>query len=257
MMMWVRERGRDVVMWPLNLLRDGGRRSGRLRQTVAQGVAGVVRFIPEGLRAVQADTFGQWLGRQPGRLIYWLHRLLMEAFDVLGGPEIGQFLMHLITHTTPLTSTERTMIEEVLGPKAMRYHDVRVAEGGLMDWVFKWNGNLAFTTWHTVNFPRNGRHTRHNHAILIHELIHVYQYERVGSRYLGEAIYMLIKTKRDCYSYGGAEGLCVDRQGGKCYKEYNREQQAQIIQDYFTRQQNGRDVTAYEPFLLEVRAGDI
>jgi hypothetical protein len=91
----------------------------------------------------------------------------------------------------------------------------------------------------------------------MHELTHVYQYERVGSRYLGEAIYMLIKTKRNCYSYGGAEGLHVDRQGGKCYKEFNREQQAQIVQDYFTRRQDDQDITAYEPFLIEVRAGEL
>jgi hypothetical protein len=257
MIVWVKERGRDVLMWPVNLLRDGARRSGRLRQTLRQGAVGLVQFVPEGVQAARAGALRGWLARQPGRLIYWLHRLLMQIFDVVGGPEIGQFLMHLITHTTPLTPVERAMIEEVLGPGAMRYHDVRVAGGGLMDWVFKWNGNLAFTTWHTVNFPRKGRHTRHNHPILMHELTHVYQYERVGSRYLGEAIYMLIKTKRNCYSYGGAEGLHVDRQGGKCYKEYNREQQAQIVQDYFARRQDGQDITAYEPFLIEVRAGEL
>jgi hypothetical protein len=257
MIVWLMERGRDLVMWPVNLVRDGPRRSGRLRQTLWQGAVGVVQFMPEGVQAARAGIFGEWLVKRPGRLIDWLHRLLIQTFDVGGGPEIAQFLMHLITYTTPLTPGEWAMIEEVLGAKAMRYQDVRVAEGGLMDWVFKWNGNLAFTTWHTVNFPQTGHHTRHNWPILIHELAHVYQYERVGSRYLGEAIYMLIKTKRNCYGYGGAEGLHVDRQGGKCYKEYNREQQAQIVQDYFTRRQAGRDVSAYEPFLLEVRAGEL
>ena len=255
--MWVKERGHDMVMWPLNLLRDGKKRSDRLRQTLGEGRVSVFHYAMETIESVKAGSLAECLLHQSGQLVYWWYRLLIQVFDIVGGPELCQFLMHLITHTTPLTAAERLMIEEVLGLNAMRYQDVRVAEGGLMDWIFRWNGNLAFTTWHTVNFPRNGRHTRHNHPILIHELMHVYQYERVGSRYLGEAIYMLIKTRRDCYSYGGVKGLNLDRQNGKCYKEYNREQQAQIVQDYFARQQADQDVTAYEPFLLEVRAGQL
>ena len=257
MIIWVKERGRDAIMWPLNLLRDGGKRSGRLRQTLWQGARNSVQWLPHAVKSAKVGVLGEWLIRQLGLLVHWWYRLLMQTFDVLGGPEIGQFLMHFITHTTPLTPAERAIAEEVLGQNAMRYQDVRVAEGGLMDWVFRWNGNLAFTTWHTVNFPRNGRHTRHNHPILVHELTHVYQYERIGSRYLGEAIYMLIKTKRDCYRYGGVDGLLAARQDGQCYRDYNREQQAQIVQDYFARRQDGRDVTAYEPFLLELRAGEL
>jgi hypothetical protein len=244
-------------MWPVNLLRDGPVRSGRLRRTLVNGLWGAIYFLPDSLRAAKEGKLRQWLQQQPGRFVYWWHCLVAQTFDLVGGPEIAQFLMHLITRTTPLTAEETALIQAVLGPNAMRYGEVRVAAGGLMDWVFKWNGNLAFTTWHTVNFPRDGRHSRSNHAILIHELTHVYQYERVGSRYMSEAIHMLIKTKRDCYDYGGAEGLLQAKAAGKCYHAYNREQQAQIVQDYFMRRQRGAEVTAYEPFLVEVRAGQI
>lgn len=244
-------------MWPVNLLRDGRVRNGRLRRTLAAGMVGAVKLMPDGWRAAQAGELSQWASAQPGRFLFGLHRLLAQLFDLFGGPEVAQFLMHLITHTTPLTAEEQAMMRAVLGAKAMRYEEVRVAEGGLMDWVFAHNGNLAFTTWRTVNLPRNGRHTRASRAILVHELAHVYQFERVGSCYLGEAIYMLIKTKRDCYGYDGVEGLCRDRAAGKRFKEYNREQQAQIVQDYFWRGQNGQDISAYEPLMAEVRAGEI
>ena len=244
-------------MWPVNLLRDGLVRNGRLRRTLWHGLLGLVSLVPDGVQAARMGDFRGWLGEQPGRFLFGLHGLLAELFDVVGGPEIAQFLMHLITHTTPLTPTERAMMMDVLGPEAMRYGEIRVAEGGLMDWVFARNGNLAFTTWRTVNFPRNGRHTRANLAILVHELTHVYQYEKVGSRYLGEAIYVLIKTKRACYDYGKTAGLCQATAVGKRYKEYNREQQAQIVQDYFSCRQHGQDVSAYEPFMTEVRAGQI
>jgi hypothetical protein len=244
-------------MWPVNLLRDGGVRSGRLGRTLWVGLVGLMGLIPDGWRAAGNGRFGEWLLAHPKRFLFGLHSLLAQLFDVVGGPEIGQFLMHLITHTSPLTAEEQAMMKAVLGAEAMRYEEVRVAEGGLMDWVFARNGNLAFTTWRTVNFPRNGRHTRANRAILVHELAHVYQYERVGSRYLGEAIYMLIKTKRDCYNYGGAEGLGRDWAAGLRVKGYNREQQAQIVQDYFGCKENGQDVAAYEPFMAEIRTGEI
>ena len=146
-----------------------------------------------------------------GRIIDWIHRLVTQLFDLVGGPEIAQFFFHFFTMTTPLTEDEIEMMSSIAGPKAIRYDEVRVAGSGLLDIIFRFNGNLAFATWHTVNMPRKGSHTRANQSILAHELTHVYQYEQVGTRYLGEAIYMLVKTKRDCYEYGGSAGTgsCV------------------------------------------------
>lgn len=254
---WLAERVRDLALWPINLVRDFPARSGRLLRTLWRGGRGLVFFGPELWRAGRAGAARPWLRRQVGRSAAWLHRLLAELFDLVGGPELAQFLMHLITRTTPLTADEVAMIGHVLGPRALRFGDVRVAEGGLLDLVFQLNGNLAFATWHTVYLPRRGAHGRANRAIVVHELTHVYQYERVGSRYLGEAIYMLIKTKRDCYSYGGAVGLVEACTAGTQMAHFNREQQARITQDYYDRLEQGLDVTAYEPFLRQLRAGEI
>jgi hypothetical protein len=252
---WFSERLRDAALWPINLVRDLPLRSGRLLRTIWQGVQGLVQFAPEVVSAIRKKELGNWLRVLPGRLARWLHLLLVGLFDLVGGPEIAQFLMHLITHTTPLTADEIAAMASVLGPTALRYGDIRVAAGGLFDWIFKWNGNLAFTTWRTMNFPRNGRHTRTNISIIIHELAHVYQYEQVGSRYLGEAIYMLIKTKRDCYNYDGESGLKIAHKANKNFLIYNREQQAQIIQDYYMRQQKGLDTQIYDPFIQDARKG--
>jgi hypothetical protein len=90
---------------------------------------------------------------------------------------------------------------------------------------------------------------------VVHELTHVYQYERVGSRYLGEAIYMLIKTRRDCYNYGGTQGLIAACAVGRQYRHYNREQQAMITQDYYNRSVKGLALDSYEPFIAQVRSG--
>jgi len=254
---WLAERLRDISLWPINLVRDFPVRASRLVATVWRGILGGIYFLPALWRAARGKNFNKWLRREGGSFFSWLHQLMTQVFDVLGGPELGEFFIHFFARSTPLTSDEIIMITSVLGPDALRFGDVRVVEGGLFDWIFKINGNLAFATWHSINLPRTGHHTRQNLPIVVHELTHVYQYENVGSRYLGEAIYMLIKTKRDCYNYGGRSGLQQACENGECYCDFNREQQAKITQDFYDLRTQGKDVTAYEPFIAQVRAREI
>lgn len=254
---WIAERFRDAFQWPINLVRDFPIRIGRLLRTIGSGLMGIVLFAPQWVSAMRQRRSALWLRYKMRRLANGLHQFVTQLFDLIGGPEIAQFFMHLVTRTTVLDADEVTRIASVLGPQAIRFGDVRVAEGGLFDLVFRLNGNLAFATWHTINLPRTGRHTRQNFPIVIHELTHVFQYEQVGTRYLGEAIYMLIKTRRDCYNYGGTQGLLSSCDNGGRYRDFNREQQAKITQDYFYLREKGEDVTAYEPFILQVRAGEV
>ncbi|MEZ4511793.1 MAG: hypothetical protein R3C62_07955 [Chloroflexota bacterium] len=257
---WLAERLRDLCLWPINLVRDFPVRAARLLATLWRGVKGVVFFLPE--MWGENGRFLPHLRYKVGRLADWLHQLLTNLFDLIGGPELAQFFMHLVTKTTPLTGAEIAMMSTVLGPHALRYGEIRVAEGGLFNLIFKLNGNLAFATWHTINLPLTSdsqgySHTRQNLPIVVHELTHVYQYEQIGTRYLGEAIYMLIKTRRDCYNYGGVSGLATACSHGKKYCDFNREQQAKITQDYFYLRQAGYDTTHYEPFLQQARAGEL
>ena len=55
-----------------------------------------------------------------------------------------------------------------------------------------------------MNLPGRGEHRRENLDILLHELVHVLQYERAGSRYFAEA---LVAQHEEGYGYGGAAGL--------------------------------------------------
>jgi hypothetical protein len=224
-------------------------------QTAWRLILGILFFLPELVDSVRFGETWQWFRYKIGRMIDWLHHLVWQLFDLIGGPEIAQFIFHFFNSTTPLTAEEIAMMSQIIGPDAIRYHETRVAQGGLLSIIFKLNGNLAFATWRTINIPQTGRHTRENLPLVAHELTHVYQYEKIGSRYLGEAIYMLIKTKRDCYNYGGKNGLALACSAGRHYCDYNREQQAMIVQDYCTLLQLGADVSVYQPFIEEVRRG--
>jgi hypothetical protein len=252
---WLVERACYLARWPVNLIRDLPIRFRRLIETAWRLALGILFFLPELVDAVRHDEIRRWIRYKAGRIVDWLHRLAWQMFDLFGGPELGQFFFQFFNNTTPLTAEEITRMSQIIGPDALRYHETRVAQGGLLNIIFKLNGNLAFATWRTINIPQIGRHTRDNFPLIAHELTHVYQYELIGSRYLGEAIYMLIKTKRDCYDYGGKNGIALACAAGEHYCDYNREQQAMIVQDYCALQAIGADISAYQPFIQEVQEG--
>ena len=121
------------------------------------------------------------------------------------------------------------------------------------------NGNRAFTTFHTINLPEPGGHARSNLDIVVHELTHVYQFEIVGSIYIWQA---LRAQRTTGYSYGGWQALEEDR-SKKHFRDYNREQQGKIAQDYYsaviTKGLSAEDPIrqAYEPFIHELRNGNL
>ncbi len=227
---WLQERAASLWLWPRNLIRDFPVRLRRLRYTIGTAVT---RKLP---------------------LITTIHLVVVQLFDLFGGPELAQIFLRLLAHTTPLTAMETAVITDIIGI-SLRLQDVRLAEGGLSRWIFRYNGNLAFTAWHTIFLPQTQARSRPNVALLVHELSHVYQYEQVGTRYMTEAIYMLLTTRRDCYAYGGPDGLGQAYERQTPLAAFNREQQAQIVQDYFSRQQAGEDAGAYLPYMEEWRGG--
>jgi len=250
---WGGERVEDAAMWAVNLLRDLPMRLARAAVTTWAALWGLVTWLPNGVRAWQAGgatDFARWAGASARRGGGRLAVLIMQLLDLIGAPELVSLLLRAVTRATPLTAAEIAAAAAVLGPTGLRYGDVRIAEGGLLRLVFKLNGGRAFTTFHTVNLPTSGGHQRSAVDILVHELVHVYQHECVGGAYIGECVYAQATTG---YDYGGPEGLRRDRAAGKRYRDYNREQQAQIVQDYFVRLRHGEDLSAYEPFIAEMR----
>ncbi len=139
-------------------------------------------------------------------------RWIFKSFDLLRGTRIFQLVWHLLTGVSRLTDEEIVAASKVLGPDAVRYSAVRVAEGRVLRLIFKINSNRAFTLFHTINLPETGHHSRGNLDLLVHEMVHVYQFEQVGSVYIWEA---LRAQKTNGYSYGGWEQLARDRENGQ------------------------------------------
>ena len=102
-----------------------------------------------------------------------LVRLLFKTFDFLQGPWIFRLVWHLLTGVSWLTQDETDAAGQVLGPGAVRYAAVRVAEGRVLRLIFKIHGGRAFTLFHTINLPAFGHHSRGNLNLLVHEIVHV------------------------------------------------------------------------------------
>ena len=185
---------------------------------------------------------------------------IIKVFDLFQGPRLFQFFWHFLSNVSRLTGSEIQSASLVLGEGSIRYHSVRVAEGRLLSLIFRFNEGRAFTTFRTINLPRTGGHSREHVELLIHELVHVYQFETVGSIYIYEA---LRAQQTEGYLYGHWPQLAIDRENGMHFKDYNREQQGQIAQDYQI-QVIGEHLSsdepvsmAFEPFIAELKDGQL
>lgn len=187
-----------------------------------------------------------------------LVKVLFRSLDLLQVPRIFQLAWHLLTGVSRLTDDEIDAAGQVLGPDAVRYPSVRVAEGRVLRLIFRLNGDRAITLFHTINLPASGHHSRGNLSLFVHEMVHVRQYEEIGSRYIWEAIRAQMG---EGYSFGGWEKLAEERQNGRLFSGYNREQQGQIAQDYYRQvlapalPADHEVRLAFQPFIDDLKAG--
>ena len=86
------------------------------------------------------------------------------------------------------------------------------------------------TLFRTINLPAKGHHPRRHLKLLVHEMVHVKQFEKVGSVYLAQAVRA---QKTEGYKYRGWQGLAEKRPGSKRFSDFNREQLGQTAQDYY------------------------
>ncbi|OGO20190.1 MAG: hypothetical protein A2Z14_10550 [Chloroflexi bacterium RBG_16_48_8] len=89
---------------------------------------------------------------------------------------------------------------------------------------------------------------------LIHELTHAWQYQHTGIRYLFDAIRAQISLGSGAYDYGSKKGLEDAHHEGKHFIDYNPEQQADIARAYYFRLKKGEDISAWEPFIEEIKS---
>jgi hypothetical protein len=186
---------------------------------------------------------------------------ICRVFDALRGPRLFEVVWRRLVRLRALSQKELAAAVSVLGAKAINYSAVRVADGGVLGLIFRLNKRRAFVTFHTVNMPNAGASLSTKLDLMVHELTHVYQFEVVGSIYIWQAL----KAQRSAegYNYGGWPKLAKEWGKGTHYREFNREQQAQMAQDYYKKvvarglAADNTIAKAYAPFIAELRQGKL
>ncbi|NAZ84906.1 eCIS core domain-containing protein [Kineococcus indalonis] len=170
---------------------------------------------------------------------YFIH-----ALETVGTGEFLQFLWARSHRLAPLNSEQIGAAREVHPPGLVPYSLVRVdhnsivarlaalfSGGGTSVWqqIVGTAGaeHRAVTTMHVIHVG----HTMDS-SLAVHELTHVGQYELVGAMYMAQALYA--QEFGQGYDYNSLHGsLSAAVAAGATYADFNREQQAQICQDYY------------------------
>lgn len=153
----------------------------------------------------------------------WPVDLIFYSTDLLFVPEIQMsFILLLKANMRPLNETEYHLINDFYG-KAINL-DYVLINSTASKVVRKFA--YAYVTHNIVHFD-----DKIKDAILIHEMMHVYQFQKYGSVY----IYRALKAQKSKYGYdyGGIMRLKKGVLKGKTIFQYNFEQQAMIMEDYF------------------------
>ncbi|MBE9480038.1 MAG: hypothetical protein IMY80_08740 [Chloroflexi bacterium] len=122
--------------------------------------------------------------------------------------------------------------------------------------------NNAVALWNKLYFPKR-LHTGNlsdpvgslnDMAWLIHELTHVWQYQHFGLAYLPQVLWAHIRNGSETYNYGFEPGLKKAYARGEQLENFNREQQGEIARHYYYRLKEGKDVSAWRPFIAEFQS---
>ena len=177
-----------------------------------------------------------------------------------------------VRRTRGLYAWEITEAQSVFGG-SLAYDRVRIQEGvGWPDYINIVGRKLrgqpapgpgehnAITLLYTLSFPLNlpeslpapGSPDDYCVDWLIHELTHAWQNQHTGPGYIVRALNAQFKYKNP-YDYGGAVKLKENRLKGDKISSFNPEAQASITQDYYRRKRRNQDVSAFEPFVDDIR----
>jgi hypothetical protein len=189
-------------------------------------IARLFKRLIEGVAALRPWSLGFWasLGRASTWLDFlkWLGAFGLELAEVAGAGELYETAMDLLKfNSRALTAYEQEAAQKVFG-STIAWHLVRVDEAALLgpSWT-----DREYTSFHTINgWGAVSLDT------LLHELTHVWQYETAGAIYMPQALHAQATAG---YNYGGIPGLQAARAARQRLSTFNREQQAQIVQDFF------------------------
>jgi hypothetical protein len=164
-----------------------------------------------------------------GRLLLWTGEGVFLLLDIIGLPEGYEIANCWFKgRIRTLTEHEKALARSVFG-STLPLDRIQLDERayiGPKQYRFCYVSFCLINSWEAM--PP---------AVLVHELVHVWQFQRVGSPYILRAL--LAQRTSMGYDYGGTRALIQARERGMGLQAFNYEQQAAIIEDFFLLQQGG------------------
>jgi hypothetical protein len=158
-------------------------------------------------------------------ILNWMMDLPIYVLDIVAFPEITETLF-AISKTKSIRALDTREKEEatkifesslILAPICID-RNAKIGTGSYA---------RAYVSFNTVNYRK-----QISMQTLIHELVHVWQYQKYGSVYIRHAL-TEHKSIANPYDFGGLDALYFDMVKGKKLNEYGIEQQAEIIETYY------------------------
>ena len=183
----------------------------------------------------------------------WWFEFLLYTLECLGIGELYETTLDLVKfNTRALYPWEVQLARSVYGD-SIHYRRVRIDEFALAGPRQK---RFCYVSFYIVNSwgPMEN-------ALLLHELVHVWQYERYGAIYMPRSI--RAQGSAEGYDYGGVEGLRAFRAQDKGFRDFNFEQQGDIVADYYRIREGYRpcwgngdrsDLKLYEHFIGQLNS---
>jgi len=174
--------------------------------------------------------------------------LFFYFLDIIAFGEFYDISSGIIKFKTRVLSKEEIHLAKSIYGDSIDYARVRIDEAPKL---IPGRGVAAYVGINTINFVK-----QKTDALFIHELIHIWQYQNLGSVYIPRAL--RAQRTKEGYDYNGNRGLaCAE---GRSILTFNYEQQGDIARDYFCIL-NGRPCLheklpqedLYLPFINEIR----
>lgn len=159
----------------------------------------------------------------PSGILEWCTDTAFYIIDIVALPEIYHFIFRTIKRNIRSLNPDEILLGQSVFGHNIQYHLVSIDDKAILGTK---KIAEAYVSFNMINYR-----TKLKKEIFIHEMVHIWQFQRFGSIYLARAI--KAQRSKEGYDYGGVANLYqVMLKGGKL-SDFNFEQQADIIEDYY------------------------